>query len=246
MRIKNVFLAPLAFFFLHSAVAVAQDYQRDFNLPGGSRISIRNVSGNISVSGYDGAFIIVSACKEGRDRDRVEIVDSSGEGDINIYVLYPRHGNVDASVSFEVMVPRSGSYDFEDLASVSGDICVREVAGQVHGQSVSGMVQIQDVPGSVNASSISGDVHVQIAQPAGRANMKFASISGDVVVRAPADLSAFVEMSTISGSLWTDFPIRTFGKWPFIGRSAKGRLGNGEANIKISSISGRICLVVSH
>jgi DUF4097 and DUF4098 domain-containing protein YvlB len=138
------------------------------------------------------------------------------------------------------------SHRKSDISSVSGDVSVSAIAGQVHAQSVSGRVQIQDVLGAANANCVSGDVYVQITQPVGKGNMKYASISGDVIVHAPVDLDAYVDLSTLSGSLWTDFPIRISGRWPFFGRSASGRLGNGAASLKLSSISGRVCLLVNH
>jgi len=245
MRIKTVLLISTVVCLMFAGVAAAQDFQRDYNLPDGADISIRNVAGNINVSGYDGSSVIVTAYKQGRDRDRVTIVDASGDDYINIWVEYPRNGSTDASVEFEIRVPRGVEYAFEDIASVSGDVSVSAAMGQVHAQSVSGRVELRDFLGNANVSSVSGDLFVQITRDVGTARMKFASISGDVIVYAPANLGAFVDMSSLSGSLWTNFPLRLSGRWPFWGRSARGRLGNGAASLKISSISGRVCLLIN-
>jgi DUF4097 and DUF4098 domain-containing protein YvlB len=231
--------------FMCSSLAKAQDFQRSFTLPAGSDISIRNVAGNIKVVGYDGETILVTAYKEGRDRDQVEIVDMSSEDNISIHVQYPGYGNVSASVNFQVQTPRGVPYNYEDISSVSGDIWISSITGQVRVSGVSGRVQIHDFFGVANACSVSGDVSVQLTQPVAKGNMMFASISGNVVVHAPADLEAYVEMSTIIGMLWTDFPVRITWRWPFVGRSAKGRLGNGTARLTISSISGQVCLLAN-
>ena len=119
-----------------------------------------------------------------------------------------------------VMMPRNVPYNYEDISSLSGYVGIASIAGQVRAQSLSGRIQIQDVRDAVNVNSI----------------------SGDVIVHAPADLDAYVDLSTLSGSLWTDFPIRIFGRWPFGGQSARGRLGSGATSLKISSIAGRVCL----
>ncbi len=246
MKIKTVLLASLVMCAMFTGLATAQDFQRDFNLPGGAGISIRNVAGNINVAGYDGASIIVAAFKQGRDRDRVAIVDASGDDYINIYVEYPRYGSTDASVEFEIRVPRSVQFDLEDISSVSGDVNITSIAGLIHTQSVSGRIEIRDFVGNANANSVSGDVYAQITQSVGPVNLRFASVSGDVVVQVPADLSAYVDLSTISGSIWTGFPIRFTGRWPLWGRSARGRLGTGAGSLKMSSISGRVCLLANH
>ncbi len=245
MKIRVALLEAVVICSALACLATAQDFQQSYNLPGGAGISIRNVAGNISVAGYDGAFIVVIAYKQGRDRDRVEIVDASGDDHINVYTEYPRYGGIEASVEFEVKIPRGVQYNLEDISSVSGDVNVTAITGPIHAASVSGDIEITDLRGNANASSVSGEVYVQIFQDAGSANMKFASISGDVVVHAPSNLDALVEMSTLSGWLWTDFPIRRSGRWPFWGRSARGRLGSGDATLRISSISGRVCLLVN-
>jgi hypothetical protein len=64
-----------------------------------------------------------------------------------------------------------------------------------------------------------------------------------VNVTAPADLDADVEMSTISGSLKTDFPVEVIEKRYGPGRSARGRLGAGSHNLRITAVSGRVSLV---
>ena len=243
MRIKNILLRTTVICVMFASLAVAQDFQRNYNLSAGGYISIRNISGNIRVIGYDGENVVVTAYKEGRDRDRVEIVDASGENYLNIYVNYPRYGNTDASVYFDIQVPRNMQYNYEDLSSVSGDISISMIAGQIQAESVSGKIEVLDVLGAVKASSVSGDVYVQITEPEAKRYMRFSSVSGDVVVHAPADLDTYVDLSTISGSLWTDFPIRIIGRWGSLGRTARGRLGNGTGSLKISSISGRVCLL---
>ncbi len=246
MKIKTVLLIPAALLVMFTNLAAAQDFLRVFTLPAGTGIRVRNISGDIKVAGYDGTSIVVTATRQGRDRDRVSVVDASTDDDINVYVEYPRSGNIDASVEFELLVPREVSYDFEDVSSVSGDVSLASVAGPIHAQSVSGAIEIRDAAGSLSASSVSGDVLVRITQNPGAVSMKLTSVSGDVTVLAPPDLSAYVDMSTVSGGIWTNFPIRVSGHWPFWGRSARGRLGKGTATLKMSSVSGRLSLLVNH
>ena len=89
----------------------------------------------------------------------------------------------------------------------------------------------------------SGNVEVELLRQTGAADMKFASASGDVIVRAPANLDADVEMSTASGSLKTDFPIQIEDRNSGSGRKAAGRLGGGSCRLKISTASGDVKLV---
>jgi hypothetical protein len=227
---------------LLGATARAQDFHRTYRVGPGGSISIGNVSGNISVIGYDGDTIVVSALVEGRDRELVQIEDSSGGDRVAIRVRYPDNCNCNANVRFDVQVPRSVSYEFDSIQSVSGDLEVSDVTGSLRAKTVSGGVRVKDVSGTVNAATVSGSVEVEIRRLEGKGDMKFSSVSGSVNVRLPADLDAEVEMSSVSGSLRTDFPIPVEEARYGPGRKARGRVGAGARTVRLSTVSGRVSL----
>jgi DUF4097 and DUF4098 domain-containing protein YvlB len=243
--------------------AAAQDFQKTYRLGAGGSINIRNVSGDIIVKGYDGDAVIVNGTKEGRDRDKVEIEDSSGGNNVSIGVRYERNCNCDASVRFEVQVPRNTRYDFNKISTASGDITmtslmgdlvvhtasgdvtINDVSGKIDAATASGEMKVQNVRGTITARSASGDVVVQIARVEGTGNMEFASASGDVRVSAPADLDGNVEMASASGDVRTDFPLQVEKREYGPGERASGRLGSGSRNLRISSASGNVSLLRS-
>ncbi len=240
--------------------ASAQDFQRSYRLAAGDQINIRNVSGDVRVTGYDGAAILVTGFKEGPDRELVQIEDRSSSNRVDVRVRYPDHCHCNASVRFEVQVPRTINYHFDQLSSVSGDIevtsltgtlnvksvsgdvRVKDVTGPVSASAVSGSVRVEEVVGLVNAKSVSGDVEVAISQLEGAGKMEFSSTSGSVSVRLPAQLDAEVSMSTLSGSLICDFPLQIEERGLRLGRSANGRVGSGLRTLRISSVSGSVSL----
>jgi hypothetical protein len=244
------------------ATAYGQDFQKAYQVAPGDRISIANVSGEISVTGYNGAAVLVSAYRGGRDRDMVEIEDQSTPGHVSLRVQYPRGGSYDANVRFVVQVPRGPRYLFDSLSTASGDIDIsgvagdvkantasgnvtlRQVEGNVKASTASGDVSVQEASGTVTASTASGDVDVDLIRVEGDGRLAFSSASGDVTVKAPAQLDADVEMSTASGSLTTDFPL-TIDDREGHGRKAYGRLGKGTRPLKISTASGNVRLVRS-
>lgn len=246
MRIRTAFLVCFLIGAAITGQAFTQDFHRDYHLFDSSHIRIRNIAGTIKVIGYEGTVVMVTACKTGRDRDEVEIVDESDADSIDIHVQYPEYGNHFAGVDFMIYAPQTVPFHYEDISSVSGDIVMTEIFGKMQAHSVSGRIRIEDVRGAVWADSVSGDVTVHILQAVGEGDMRLTSVSGDVRVQAPSDLDAVVDMSTISGMLWTDYPLRLSGRRFFIGRSARGCLGRGAIRLKISSISGRVFLISEH
>ena len=225
-----------------ATTAAAQDFQKTYRLGAGGQVRIGNISGDVIVTGYDGDGITVKATKTGKDRDQIEVEDRSGGNVVDIGVRYPKHCNCDASILFEVQAPRSINYDFDHIASVSGDVKVTGVTGRLNASTVSGDSHVTNVSGSVSASSVSGDVKVEINQLQGAEDMKFSTVSGDVTVMLPASLDADVDLSSFSGSIKTDFAVEVKTERYGTHTSARGKLGEGSRGLKMSSVSGDLSL----
>ncbi|HJQ22771.1 MAG TPA: DUF4097 family beta strand repeat-containing protein [Blastocatellia bacterium] len=244
-----------------AAAGAAQDFSKKYELGAGGHINIHSVSGDVTITGYNGSAVLVTATKKGRDRDMVEIEDLSTGDRVELRSRYPEQCNCEASINFTVQVPRGVKYSFDKISSASGDIKISGVTGDINGRSASGDVTIEEVEGSISASSASGDVRVRkavgtvnarsasgdvevdLAGVVGTSNMEFTSASGDVRVKAPADLDADVEMSCISGNLKTDFALSVNEPEHGSRRSAHGRLGSGSRTLRIRSSSGSVSLV---
>lgn len=240
--------------------AAAQDFQKSYNLGDGGAVEIANVSGDITLTGYEGSAVVVSAYKQGRDREQVEVEDTSTQGRVSLRAKYPENCNCDASVRFEVRVPRSANLAFDristasgnvraegftgrlHLSTASGDVTVRGVGGEIKAASASGTVRVADATGTVNASTASGDVEVELTRLDGAGDLKFSSASGDVHVRMPSNLDARVSISTVSGDIETNFPIEVKHSRYGSGSRAEGQLGSGTRTLKISSASGNVSL----
>ena len=262
MRDTRLFktLAALLFCVAATATAGAQDFQHSYTLAPGGSISVASVSGDISIMGYEGNAVTVTAYKEGRDRDLVEVEDLSTQGHVSVRAKYPNNCDCDASLRFEVRVPRSSNYVFEKISTASGNIkaegvsgriqlntasgnvTLQSVGGEIRASTASGSVKVRDASGSVSASSASGDVDVELTRIEGNGDMRFSTASGDVHVRMPASLDARVDISTVSGSIDTNFPIEVKENKYGPGSSAHGQLGSGSRSLKISSASGDVSL----
>ena len=225
-----------------AGAASAQDFQKSYRLAPGGQIHIGNISGDVRVTAYDGDSILVKGTKQGRDLDKVDVEDKSTDSRVDIGVRYPKQCNCDASIQFEVQVPRSINYVFDGISSVSGDVEVSGVSGRVHASAVSGDVRVKNITGAVSASSVSGDVEVLVDRLDGTDDMKFSSVSGDVNVKLPANLGADVDMSSFSGDIKTDFPIEVKTEKYGSRTSARGKIGEGSARLTMSSVSGDLSL----
>jgi DUF4097 and DUF4098 domain-containing protein YvlB len=245
------------------ATATAQDFRKTyFPGPNGS-LSIHNVSGDVRITGYNGEGIQVTAYKEGRDQERVQVEDRSQGNRVDLSARYENCHNcsINASIRFEVQVPRSVQYNFEEIETASGnvsvsgvtgrvrintasgDVLVQDVNGFINANTASGTMQVKEVAGAVKASTASGDVNVEMARVEGSENLVFSTASGDIHVKMPASLDADVTMSTSSGEIKTDFPLEVKRDEYGPQRSARGRLGSGARALRISTASGDIDLM---
>jgi DUF4097 and DUF4098 domain-containing protein YvlB len=239
----HIFTLAMALGIALATTAAAQDFQKSYQLPAGSSIRIGNISGDVTVTGYDGNAIVVTGTKQGPDKDIVQIEDRSSGGTIDVAVRYPHHCNdCNASVLFQVQVPRSISYNFTGIHSISGDVNVTGITGHLNASTVSGTVHVTDVAGSVSAKSVSGDVDVEISRLEGTDDMTFSTVSGSVIAKLPGSLDASVEMSSFSGTIDTSFPIEIKEDRFTSGHRASGQIGSGTRRLRMSTMSGNLSL----
>lgn len=245
-----------------SAPSAPNDFSREFAAKENALVRIKNSSGDIRVRGTDANRIVVRGIKEGRDRDRLEVIDKSGDDRIDLGVRYNCR-NCQASVRFEVEVPRGVRLRFDEISTASGDVSIENVTGDVETETASGDVRVADVTGKIEASSASGDVEVEnvagevsaetasgnvdvrIKELTGNGDLKFSTASGNVSVAVPGNTNADVEMQTMSGSVKNDFGLQVERPQYGPGASIEGRIGSGGRNLKLSTASGNVELLKS-
>lgn len=227
--------------------AHAQDFRKSYAIGPKGNIRIVNPQGNIKVYGYAGKDIEVLAYKKGPDRDFLEIQDNSSGNQISLFPRYLQFGLVNArlnaSVDFEIRVPKSVEYNFNPLKSLSGNVEVIKVIGNIWAESFGGSVEIRDVQGLISASSNTGSVYGDFKQTPLLSKMWFRTISGNIVIKAPVNLNAMVKMQSDAGLLKTDFPIEIQEMRYGPGKFVDVKLGTGSQTVDIRSIYGNISLV---
>ena len=228
---------------LGTQLAGAKDFNKSYTLMPGGQIFIENFLGDIIIKGFKGENVEITATRKGEDSDQIEILDNSVPYRIDIRLRTPGRPANNARIDFEVRVPESVEYNFTRIWAFSGDVDISGVVGRLNAESVRGNVTLKDVGGLVNASSFSGNIKVDMGKTQKRSNMRFASISGNIDVLAPASLDAVIDISCSSGLLRTDFPLQVQELRYGPARSARGRLGSGLQILRLRSVSGRVNLI---
>ncbi|MEO8715963.1 MAG: DUF4097 family beta strand repeat-containing protein, partial [Acetobacteraceae bacterium] len=212
-----------------SAAAPAARAQTEFRweraLPAGTEVEIHNISGNIVVRpSTNGKVKVVGIRRGGRDQDFLKADVQQTSHGVVVCVLYDardtsctdrsssshtdrRNGNSGerSHIDFEIAIPTDL---IVSARAVSGNVSISGAQGDVSATSVSGDIHLDHLRAtSISARSTSGDVDVRVDALSGRGDLSFRTVSGDVTLEMPRQLDADLSMSTVSGSMDSDYPI---------------------------------------
>jgi DUF4097 and DUF4098 domain-containing protein YvlB len=209
-----------------AALTQAQDFTWSGAIPGGKRLTVKNISGDIRVEPATGGQATVTAVKRpGRRGDPEDVVVrqvNTSEG-VEICVIYPgsdsdddcennghrnsRRGrgshwdDNDTQVNFTVRVPANANLT---VSTVSGDVVGTGIRGDTEARSVSGDVSLTDVVAKiVEAQTVSGNVELL------RVNadeVVAETVSGDVDFSGEIHKGGDYDMKTLSGDVIMRIP----------------------------------------
>jgi gas vesicle protein len=161
---------------------------------------LHNMSGDVVITAGGGSEVRVEAIKRAKGRSQAEarqqlenvvltIQDAGGRVDVR---AEPRGREARAWVDFNVIVPYEAS---AEVHSVSGDISVTGVKGEVRAETVSGTVKASGLTRLASMKSVSGDVELNGVESDG--TVVLSSVSGDVTA---TNLKARgLDVSAVSG-----------------------------------------------
>jgi DUF4097 and DUF4098 domain-containing protein YvlB len=180
-------------------------FAETYKVPADGSLDVSQVSGDVRITVGRANEIRVEAIKRVRFRDtdeakrmlsqlRVDVNQAGGR--VEVRTVYPRttSRNFSASVDYTITVPPTVSVS---LKTISGDVSVNGVHGEVRAETVSGNVEVIATPNLVLAKAVSGDVHARdIGAPV---SLTLGTVSGTVT--ATALKVRALDAGTISGNL---------------------------------------------
>jgi DUF4097 and DUF4098 domain-containing protein YvlB len=212
-------------------------------------LDLSHLAGDIRVTGGGGTEIKIDATKRVRHRDpeqakrllealRIEVNNLNGR--VEVRTIYPRRGtfgnNISASVDYVIAVPAGATVS---LKSISGDISVSNVKGEVRAETVSGDVNLSASPNVAIARTISGDVTAQNIST--QTTLLLSTVSGTVLgtglrvraleagsvsgnVRLVGSEIDRLEAKSVSGNIEFDAPLAKGGRYEFTSHSGDVRV----------------------
>lgn len=220
---------------------VTEVFHRTVPLSTSGSVSLENINGNVTITGWERNEVQIDAVKKANSQqklDEAKIEVEASNDAVHVRTKYPegRSNNNPATVTYELHVPRNARLDGIDL--VNGSLSVSEFAGDLTANLVNGSSNVHDLAGRTDLSSVNGSVNAFYRSLNNVTEIRLKSVNGAVKLGLPASPNADVSVSTVNGSITTDFPLQVQGK--FMGRHIDGKLGNGGTKIEISNVNGAI------
>jgi DUF4097 and DUF4098 domain-containing protein YvlB len=186
-------------------------YTKTVRIGANGELDVSNIAGDITVSRGSGTDVSIEVIKTAHARSaeeansllplvQVEINERAGRAEVR--TQYPNSDdtrrnnrrNINVSVVYNITAPAGTRLTAK---SISGNLKVTDIKGEVAAESISGNVQIGGSGRVGTAKSVSGNVEVTDTQIDG--TLEASSISGDVVLR---HLTARrIDTSTVSGDV---------------------------------------------
>lgn len=186
-------------------------FTKTLRLGASGELDVANIAGDIVVTQGPGPDVTVDVIKTARSRSvddaksllqlvQVDVLERGGRAEVR--TRYPtgdqmqtnNRRNVNVSVSYNITAPVNTRLT---VKSISGNIKVSDIKGDVAAESVSGDVRIGGSGRVGTAKSVSGNVEVVDTQIDG--TLEAGSISGDVVLRRLT--ARRIDTSSISGTV---------------------------------------------
>lgn len=237
-----------------NASTLDETFDRTFDVRPGALFALTNLNGHITVRAWDQPRIRVHALKhvESRDsdvaRDAMKSLTlglSQPNGGLRIETKYPKMNNgifdwiagtnVNISVSYEVMVPRTMDLKIENT---NGAIEASDVRGSHRIETTNGHIKLARCAGDVDAETTNGSIEAELTTVNAGRGMRLETTNGHITASLPRTFAARINAANTNGSIETDLPITTVGSHDK--HSLVGTVNGGGPELRLRTTNGSI------
>ena len=254
MKKINLVLGFCVMLFIASP-GLAQDYKIPVQNVKEGKLILMDFMGELPIEGYAGSDIIITPdrVKEtperakglkpifpgGTDNTGLGLSVEKDGGRITVRCLIP----FTQSARFSIKVPNELALKIKSGCERSNSISVQNMKNEVE-IDVCHSISLKNVTGPLVLSTISGNIDIDFNGLNKDKPLSIASVSGEIDINLPANAAVDLEMSTISGKMYSDFEFPDDkNKMKRVGGSTfNAQLNGGGVNLKINTVSGNIYL----
>jgi len=225
-------------------------------------LSITHFNGSISITGYDGDVVIITASLQHKTQQSDPVRSnnkmkriythsiqlSATEKDNKVIVKTNSEVN---TINLDIKVPQRFSVNIKSIDQ--GNIDVVNLNGEMEISNNDGDVKILRASGSAVINTLDGDIFVKFIEVSADVPMAFSAMDGTIDVTFPEDLKAFLKIKSDYGKIFSDFEMTIEKRKLKTEKSDDtgiykvsledwtcGRINGGEAEIRLNSVDGNI------
>ena len=248
-RARQVTVPPVA-----TEAVVADEiekFEQSYPLSKNGNVSVSNVNGSITIEAWDKDEVKLEATKTADSKESladVEIqvnatADSfSVEADYKSWKWNDKRNESRSrrlEVDFKLWVPRAAVLN--EIETVNGSATVANFTNVTKISAVNGNVTAVNLRGAAHLSTVNGTVTADFDRVDGASRIDLSTVNGTVSLIVPSDVNATIKADSLNGNITNDFglPVR---KGQYVGRDLYGKVGSGEAQIKLNSVNGKLSI----
>jgi len=233
-----------------AAVKVASDetekFEQSYPISANGRVSVSNVNGSIEMIAWDRNEVRLEATKIADSKESLDDVELRIDAQANSFSVETEYKDTNwknqrrkLEVHFKVSVPRTAVLN--EIETVNGSVVAANFVNVTKISAVNGSVQASNLRGTADLSTVNGTVLADFDRVEQGSKIELSTVNGRINLMLPSDTNATVKADSLNGSITNGFglPIR---KGEYVGRDLHGRLGTGEAQIKLDSVNGPLAI----
>ena len=258
--------------FLANAQEFKTHISKEFTQQKGT-VAICNLWGSVKVEGYSGDKVMIEVDETIKADDQSSLETAKKEFKLGFeqvqdsvlaytaepYNTRPHHSqhnhetHMDYTVKLEYTVKIPFNTDLYVSTVNDGHISVKNVYGTLKINNVNGPIEIINAKGTTNARTVNGAVTVNYLSIPPDA-CSYYTINGEVNVTFPKGLSADLELKSMNGQFYTDFPDAEIlpnkitktetkngsGTTYKLNKTSDARIGSGGKTFKFETLNGNI------
>ena len=234
-----------------AVVTAAKDetekFEQSYPLSANGRVSVSNVNGSIEMIAWDRNEVHLVATKIADSKESLDDVELRIDAQANSFSVETKYKDMSwknnqrrkLEVHFKVSVPRTAVLN--EIETVNGSVIAANFTNITKISAVNGSVNASNLRGTADLSTVNGTVNADFDRVESGSRIELSTVNGRVNLIIPSDTNATVKADSLNGSITNGFglPIR---KGEYVGRDLHGKLGSGDAQIKLDSVNGPLAI----
>ena len=128
-----------------------------------------------------------------------------------------------------------------DAHTMSGTISMRGATAGASARVLNGSIEIEKSSGPIEAKGTNGSIEVTLDSLAPDDQVLLQSVNGSMTAVLPSNLQAEVQLSTVNGTIKSDFPISASGE--ISNRKLRGQIGKSSREVRLETVNGNVSLL---